>query len=196
MTVAVLFARADSIYKTMPECDVYDIERDARTWPGGCPVVAHPPCRAWGELRQHAKPREDEMDLGLRAVDAVRRWGGVLEHPKRSHLWLYRLMPGPLQGFDEFGGWTLPISQFWFGHRCEKQTWLYIVGCSAIDVPRMPMALGDAPRKISHRTGLRKGMPGYRPRIGEAEREHTPPALARWLVDLAARCAVKAEAAA
>ena len=44
--VAVLFARADSIYKTLPGCDVYDIKRDARTWPGGCPVVAHPPCRA------------------------------------------------------------------------------------------------------------------------------------------------------
>jgi hypothetical protein len=35
--VAVLFARKDSIYKTMPECDVWDIERDAREWPGGMP---------------------------------------------------------------------------------------------------------------------------------------------------------------
>ena len=26
-TVAVLFARADSVYKTLPECDVYDMER-------------------------------------------------------------------------------------------------------------------------------------------------------------------------
>lgn len=34
-SVAVLFARADSIYKTMPQCDVYDIERDARTTRGG-----------------------------------------------------------------------------------------------------------------------------------------------------------------
>ena len=40
MTVAVLFARADSIYKTLPACDVYDIARDARWWPGGGPVVA------------------------------------------------------------------------------------------------------------------------------------------------------------
>ena len=30
VTVAVLFARSDSIYKSMPECDVWDIERDAR----------------------------------------------------------------------------------------------------------------------------------------------------------------------
>lgn len=42
-TVAALFVRADSIYKTMPDVDAWDIERDARRWPGGCPVVAHPP---------------------------------------------------------------------------------------------------------------------------------------------------------
>ncbi len=29
--VAVLFARADSHYKTLPQCEVYDMERDART---------------------------------------------------------------------------------------------------------------------------------------------------------------------
>jgi len=74
--VAVLFARADSIYKTLPGCDVYDIERDARTWPGGCPVVAHPPCRAWASLRNHAKPREGEKDLAHFAVAMVRKWGG------------------------------------------------------------------------------------------------------------------------
>jgi len=35
--VAVLFARSDSNYKAIPGCDVYDIERDARTFGGGCP---------------------------------------------------------------------------------------------------------------------------------------------------------------
>lgn len=34
MTVAVLFARADSHYKALPDCDVYDMERDARTYDG------------------------------------------------------------------------------------------------------------------------------------------------------------------
>ena len=46
--VVVLFVRADSIYKTLPGVECYDEARDARTWPGGCPVVAHPPCRTWG----------------------------------------------------------------------------------------------------------------------------------------------------
>ncbi|WP_202122885.1 hypothetical protein, partial [Escherichia coli] len=76
--IAVLFARVDSNYKAMPECDVFDIERDARTFAGGMPVVAHPPCRAWGRLRKFAKPRPDEKALALFAVAQVRAFGGVL----------------------------------------------------------------------------------------------------------------------
>lgn len=71
MTVAILFARADSNYKRLPDCDVWDAERDARRWPGGCTVVAHPPCRAWGRLRHFARPRPDEKALGLWAADQV-----------------------------------------------------------------------------------------------------------------------------
>jgi hypothetical protein len=48
--VAVLFARSDSIYKEFQGVDVWDKERDARNWPGGCPVIAHPPCRTWGAM--------------------------------------------------------------------------------------------------------------------------------------------------
>ncbi len=58
-TVAVLFARADSHYKALQGVEVYDMERDARTYDGPWPVVAHPPCRAWGRLRQFANPRPD-----------------------------------------------------------------------------------------------------------------------------------------
>jgi hypothetical protein len=186
-TVAVLFARSDSTYKALPGCDVYDAERDARTWQGGAPIVAHPPCRSWGGLRHRAKPREDERDLALFAVDMVREWGGVLEHPARSTLWLYRCMPAPGVR-DWWGGWTLPIVQSWWGHRAEKATWLYIVGCAPLDVPTMPLNLGRAPRVVSQRTGKRKGMPGWRPGMRTAEREATPPALAEWLCQLARRC--------
>lgn len=83
-TVAVLFARADSVYKTLPGTDVWDAARDARNWPGGVPVVAHPPCRAWGRLAHMAKPKPDEKDLARWAVAQVRRFGGVLEHPAAS----------------------------------------------------------------------------------------------------------------
>ena len=194
MTVAVLFARADSVYKTMPECDVYDIERDARTWPGGCPVVAHPPCRAWGQLRHMARPREDEKDLARWAVERVRQWGGVLEHPARSTLWADQLLPAP-GTVDAVGGWTLPILQSQWGHKADKATWLYIVGARPADLPTIPFKLGAATHVIASSTARQhRGHPQFRPEVTKAEREHTPPALARWLVDLAARCAVKAEA--
>lgn len=183
--IAVLFARADSVYKQLPGVDVFDVERDARTWNGGCPVVAHPPCRAWGRLRKFAKPRPDEKDLARWAVAQVRKFGGVLEHPAASTLWQDQDLPPPGKR-DAFGGWTLPVTQYWFGHRAEKATWLYIVGVEPRDIPAMPLQLGEATHVIrpctAHASADRK------PSVTKAEREHTPPLLAAWLVDLAGRC--------
>ena len=186
MTVAVLFARQDSYYKTLPNVDCYDIDRDARTWPGGCPVVAHPPCRAWGLLRQFAKPRPDEKALAPWAVAQIREWGGVLEHPAGSTLWPELKLPEPGQR-DEFGGWTLVIHQHWFGHRAQKATRLYICGIEPWEIPEMPMKLGNA----THCIRPTKNYPRL-PSVTKSEREHTPPALAEWLVDLASRCKVPA----
>lgn len=155
MDVAVLFARCDSVYKTLPGCDVWDIERDARLWPGGSPVVAHPPCRAWGSMRQFAKPREDEKALALFALDAVRKWGGVLEHPAESTLYAAAKMPAPGRFPDEFGGWSFAIDQFHFGHRAEKATWLYVVGIEPDELPppsvpgRQADALHQADKELS-----------------------------------------------
>lgn len=182
--VAVLFARSDSVYKTLPGCDVYDIERDARTWPGGAPIVAHPPCRAWGGLRHFAKPRPDEKDLARWAVQQIIRWGGVLEHPAGSTLWQDMALPPPGQRRD-YIGWTLPIDQNWWGHRARKRTWLYIVGCEPRDVPDMPIVLGETTHVVQSRRRT-----DYRPHITKPEREHTPIELARWLVELAGRCRV------
>lgn len=185
MTVAVLFARADSVYKTLPDCDVYDIDRDARTYDGPWPVVAHPPCRAWGRLRTFANPRPDERNLARLAVALVREFGGVIEHPAGSTLWDHQRLPKPGDR-DPFGGWTLAAPQFWWGHRAEKATWFYIVGCPPADIPSLPLALGDAPCVVQSRKRV-----DHRPHISKAEREHTPPELAAWLVELARRCAVK-----
>jgi hypothetical protein len=181
--VAVLFARSDSFYKTLPECDVWDIERDARNWPGGTPLVAHPPCRAWGRLRQFAKPRPDEKMLAILALAHVRQFGGVLEHPAESSLWLECRMPRPGEFPDEFGGWALEIEQFHWGHRAEKATWLYIVGCQPSDIPAIPRREGRA----THCIRPTKSYPRL-PSVTKAEREHTPPELATWLCDLAGRC--------
>lgn len=202
--VAVLFARADSVYKTLPGCDVYDIERDARTWPGGAPVVAHPPCRAWGRFAHMAKPRPGERDLAPWAVEQVRTWGGVLEHPLGSRLWAELGLPAPGQR-DGFGGFTVPICQHWFGHRAEKRTLLYVVGIEPRDLPDVHFKLGEASHVIAQgrqarpdlgRGRLKKGVPGWRPEVTPREREHTPEALAVWLVELARRCARRPLAAA
>lgn len=183
MMPAILFARSDSVYKTFPGLDVFDLARDARSFSGGRSVVAHPPCRAWGRLRHFAKPRHDEKDLALFAVDCVRRNGGVLEHPESSSLWMAAGLPLPGAHHDEFGGWTFPISQKWFGHRAEKRTWLYIVGVHPVAIPSYPLTLGEA----THVIGLYSGRDRLRsrPEIGKAEREHTPVEFARWLIELA-----------
>ncbi|MEC5195353.1 hypothetical protein GGR75_001829 [Xanthomonas campestris] len=193
--VAALFVRRDSVYKTMPGVDAFDFDRNALTFAGGMPVVAHPPCRSWGRLRAFVTPAPGERDLAIFAVDQVRRFGGVLEHPAASTLWPSAGLPQPGE-CDAFGGWTLPILQSAWGHRADKATWLYVVGVAPCDVPAIPYRLGLATHVIAQcrlradGTRKRNGDPDWRPEVSKAEREHTPVALAAWLVELARASAV------
>jgi len=170
--VSVLFARSDSCYFDLV-ADVWDLPRDARGYVGTNPVVAHPPCRGWGRLSHLAKPRADEKSLGLFAVDAIRRCGGVLEHPHASKLWVAAQLP-PAGTIDAWGGFTLLVDQGWFGHAAPKPTWLYICGIARGDVPYIPVQLQRAA--------------GRTLRLSPAERERTPPKFARFLVEIAAKC--------
>lgn len=179
--VSVLFARRDSVYKSLG-ADVWDVDRDATKWKGRHSVVTHPPCRLWGRLRQFAHGDEQEKELAIFAVDKVRTYGGVLEHPYQSTLWEAAGLPLP-GCKDEYGGWTLPINQHQFGHRAEKKTWLYIVGCNPKEVPDIPLVLG----KATHCIRPTKGYPRL-PSVTKAEREHTPIELAKWLLKLAHIC--------
>ena len=179
--IAILFARSDSNYKSLPECDVWDAQRDARGWPGGSPLVAHPPCRAWGRLRHFAKPGPDEKALALWAVEQVRKYGGVLEHPVGSTLWKAAALPLPGLS-DGWGGWTLVVNQHWWGHRAEKATLLYIVGCPPKALPPIPYRMDEPTHVVQSRKRS-----GSRPHISKSEREHTPIDFARWLVTLASR---------
>lgn len=186
--IAILFARGDSIYKTLPDCDVWDVERDARTWPGGCSCVCHPPCRAWGRLKHFARPRPDEKDLARFAVAMVRKWGGVLEHPAASQLWTDQGLP-EVGGRDASGGFTIALPQFWFGHLANKATKLYVCGCEPKELPEVPLILGEATRVISTSSGNRAlGMPKYKMGMSQANRERTPEKFARWLCDVARIC--------
>lgn len=182
-TVAVLYARNDSVYKSMAFADVYDAARDALMFPGGLPVVAHPPCRAWGRLRILAKPRKGERELAIHALHQVRLFGGVLEHPEASDFWRFAALPRPGEGIDPYGGWTMPVDQFWWGHEARKATWLYVCGVLPLSLPDYPIVLGDAPKVI--------GSCG-RPEISKAAREATPADFAFWLCQLAGRADVRA----
>lgn len=184
-SIAILFARRDSIYKELPDCDVWDADRDALRWPGGMPIVAHPPCRAWGRLSHMAKPRPGERDLALWAVDQIRQYGGVLEHPAGSSLWKEKPLPEPGQ-VDAWGGWTLVVSQWWWGHKAENNTRLYICGVSADQLPPIPFKIGESTHVIAQ-SNLRQKL-RLRPEVTKAEREHTPPEFAKWLCEVARLC--------
>ena len=111
-------------------------------------------------------------------------FGGVLEHPHGSTLWNEMCLPAPGKR-DSAGGWTLPVLQFWWGHRAEKATDLYIVGCEPKDLPPMPFVMGEPTHVVQSRKRF-----DHRPHISKAERQHTPLAFALWLVELARRCRI------
>ncbi len=182
--IAALFCRADSVYSTLPHVFAYDLARDARTWPGGSRVVCHPPCRLWGRLRTFVTaPEPGERELGPLAVELVRKHGGVLEHPELSTLWAHCDLPRPGTGQDAFGGFTIRVLQWWWGHRADKPTWLYICGISPDQLPAIPFREGPATHVIQSRKRS-----GYRPHVTKREREQTPKDFAVWLVELARLC--------
>jgi hypothetical protein len=187
MNISALYVRKDSVYKTLG-VDCWDIERDARNWPGGNPVICHPPCRAWGKLSAFARPREGEKELAIKSIELIREWGGVLEHPAASGLWPTLKLPYP-GSYDEYGGFSICIDQFWFGHKAAKKTLLYICGCKQSELPPIPLRF-DA---ITHVVGLNKKnkfgrVNDNRKEITRAEREQTPVDLAKWLIKVASSC--------
>ena len=173
--VAALFVRRDSIYKTMPGVDCYDIDRDARTFPGGMPIVAHPPCRTWGKYSHRAKAPEGEHELALWAVEQVCKWGGVLEHPIGSAL------KSHLPYIREYGKWSqlYYLNQGWFQHLALKPTMIYIVSKEPIFLVK---ELIEAEYSC-HITRWRKCE-----NLSHKQREETPIKFAEFLVSIARQC--------
>ncbi|MEI6493966.1 MAG: hypothetical protein WCO94_15570 [Verrucomicrobiota bacterium] len=129
------------------------------------------------------KAPEDEHALGPWAVEQVRRCGGVLEHPAGSTLFAKCGC-----GADGDAGWILEVDQWHWGHPARKPTKLYIVGCQPADVPPIPHRAGEPKRCITQGHGVRVGHPLFKPRVTQWEREATPPAFAKWMVELARIC--------
>lgn len=186
--VVALYVDARGPYPKLVE-HWYDEARDARTYAGPWPVVAHPPCRNWGSLRHHATG--DDSDCGPRAVEQVRAFGGVLEHPAHSTLFRTCGLPWPGELPDAFGGRSIEICQVDFGHVARKRTWLYLVGLRSpgpSPTPRQPTHWVSGGRNPLRKDGLRGGgivPPGIKVCSAE-QRRRTPIAFAEWLVSLAA----------
>jgi len=125
------------------------------------PVVAHPPCQRWGRFWHGSTRKPHQFKLGddggcfAAALAAVRRWGGVLEHPCDSHAWTaFNLNRPPREGgwiaADFEGGWTCCVYQGHYGHLAGKPTWLYAKG---IELPELRW--GPCEQRI-HPTALAK----------------------------------------
>jgi hypothetical protein len=150
--IAALFIANPGCYIGMPDVDPWDKARDSRRYDGDHAVVAHPPCERWGRYWGGApwQPRGtfqlgDDGGCFAAALAAVRRCGGVLEHPEGSHAWRrFELNLPPRSGgwvvADWEGGWTCCVEQGHFGHRARKATWLYAHG---VELPSLPW--GKAP---------------------------------------------------
>ena len=177
-TVSVLCVAQNSFYKSLPGVDCYDFRRDARTFAGGTPVVAHPPCRAWSAFCSHqAKPAEGEKELGLWCCEQLRRWGGVLEHPAHSRLFAAAELPLP--GETRAHLWTVQVSQAWWGYPLRKATWLCFSGISKnlVNMPFRLHARGNDRRREQC--------------MSKNQRSQTMPAFAVWLVELARKADVR-----
>ncbi len=172
-------------YAHLDGVEVWGKERDARTYPGPHPVVAHPPCGHWGKFRWNCQQPAEWKDLAPLAVEQVRRWGGVLEHPEGSRLWHECRLPYPgvLPIFDgRWSGWTLEVEQVWWGHGVRKRTWLYMVG---VDPHLVTLPEGRHDMKPTHAMGVSYAQGRTLPCLPKPDRHLTPPDFARWLVALA-----------
>lgn len=190
MMVAALYVQTNGCYFGLPDVDPWDVTRDARKYAGPHPVVAHPPCERWGRYWGGGpNPRAARHELGsdggclAAALAAVRKFGGIFEHPADSRAWShFGLNSPPREGrwiaADFFGGWTCCVEQGHYGHRAQKATWLYACG---VELPDLRWGHSNARGRIdesfastaARRLARAAGIPPVK-RIAERERAATP----------------------
>lgn len=174
--IAVLCCSTNSIYKQLQGVECYDIKRDVRTFTGGMPIVAHPPCRAWSAYCRHqAKPLPGEKELGPHCVELLKQLGGVLEHPAHSRLYDELQLPKPGQP-ERDGLYSIEVNQSWWGDSRIKKTWLLICGVAKHDLPEIPFRFHDTQ--------------GDRRRwqvMSKHQRAATTKDFAEWLIEVAKR---------
>lgn len=203
-TVAALYVLEDGPYVGLPGIDPWPESRDARLYVGPHPVVAHPPCARWGRYWSGGPSAKVKRRLGddggcfAAALAAVRRWGGVLEHPEASHAWRVNGIPKPPKsggwircaGWDP-DAWTCCVEQGHYGHPSRKATWIY-----AVRTPRPELPWGPAPqgRRLEpgfhskeERAAAMLTRTAPMSRISTREMAVTPPKFRDLLISLARR---------
>lgn len=202
--IAALFVQRNGVYFGLPDVDPWDESRDARLYAGPWPVVAHPPCQRWGRYWHggpSAKVRRVKGDDGgcfAAALSAVRRFGGVLEHPEASAAWsAFDLRPPDRAGgwspaeqdITNIIGWTCCVEQGHYGHRARKATWLYAVGCSLPSLrwgPSRGERLDEGFHSAEERRTARAAGRRPRARLSTAENLATPLPFRDLLLSIAA----------
>jgi hypothetical protein len=186
-TVAALYVQPGGVYYGLHDVEPWGLpERDAREYTGPWPVVAHPPCQRWTNLArvnfrryggEHNRPGNDDGCFAS-ALAAVRRFGGVLEHPALSRAWPAFGLARPSVGWTAAGPseWTCEVWQSAYGHRARKATWLLYHGS------RPPPDLDWKREPVTHQIGW---FDRSKPTLGKAEASRTPPAFRDILIAMA-----------
>lgn len=194
--IAALFVDPSGPYFDRKGIDPWDEKRDARSYRGPFPVIAHPPCEAWSRLAplresRYGYPCGIDGGCFASALQSVFRYGGVLEHPAWSGAWPAHSLVRPNFGewiecerlLDGTPYWVTEVWQVDYGHRARKRTWLLYVGS------RPPMQMRWLRRQhTACVSGLRNR--SNRPtsehnRVWGPEARRTPPAFADALIRLA-----------
>ncbi|MEL6569366.1 MAG: hypothetical protein AAFQ22_13180 [Pseudomonadota bacterium] len=195
-TVAALYVETDGCYFGLDGVDPWDEARDARNYAGPWPVVAHPPCDRWHLLsavnhKRWGWPINEDGGCFAAALAAVRRWGGVLEHPAETRAFRFHGIPEPSQGAWQRtldGDWVTQVNQSVYGHRCRKRTWLLYCGNT------LPSVLNWADVPGSHRVGF--GFPADTqqplPQVTKSEAKATPEPFRDILLNMARSAKVPA----
>jgi hypothetical protein len=188
---AALFVAPQGVYAGLPDVELWDEARDARTYGGPWPVVAHPPCDRWCQMAPVNQARYghrvgDDGGCFASALASVRQWGGVLEHPALTLAWrAYGLPKPPREGWlkTPCGGWVAHVEQRHYGHRARKATWLYAYGLTPPPLQWGPgpspeaWISADRPRAELAARGIGQ--------LSKREAKATPPAFRDLLLDMA-----------
>ena len=189
--ISALYVETNGCYFNDPRIDPWDIKRDALNYDGPNPVIAHPPCQLWGSLAyvnyerwggDHNRPGNDGGTFE-HAVKCVQKFGGVLEHPKKTRAWQKHglFKPNSIGWQKTINGWVCEVWQSAYGHLANKATWLYYVG------PAPPINLNWDRPTGSHQIGGcdSRGKHRNKPTISGASASRTPDLFKEALIALA-----------